>query len=472
MNNKDVFISYKKTFNELETEDAFIAKRLADSLLSKGIGVFFSEKTLFEQGYSKYKKAIDAALDTAKILVVIGTKKEYIFSEWLEYEYETFNRAIFNKKKPNGEIISYITGFKNADLPNTLGLYQSFYIDDTSVEKLTGFICNALNNSSNIQPVSNSNLKSGTDQKSGTDRLVVGGTDYSIKHSRSTYVSDYFNEIERLKIQAENSRESDRIAIEYMFEHCKWGEDEPLYIIDMGSAYGYVIADRFANNPRVKKILCIDNNSRVIERARIMFADNEKMVFEVSDVEDANFVNAIENIMRKHDIPRVHIVFSSLLINHLNYPKKALRKFRSLMSDNSYIILRGSDDGSKLCYPRPELMQEIIRKGIEESGLSDRHNGSKLFSQLTDSGFRNIRIFSYMTDLSGLSFEEKEVLFKESFSYRLDPYKLKLSKSPNDPVAIQKYEWMADALTQFEGQFFEPDFWYCEYDYVAVATKS
>lgn len=290
-------------------------------------------------------------------------------------------------------------------------------------------------------------------------------------HKSVSNKSNYYNEIDSLRIQSEISKSSDQIAIDYMFDCCKWETDAPLYIVDMGSAYGFVSADRFSSNPRVKKILCFDNNARIIERARILHAENEKMIFEVADVEDENFVNLVFELMKKHDVPKVHVVFSTLLLHQLTYPMRALSNFRKLMFDDSYIIVRGSDDGSMLCYPNPELMNEIIQKGIEECNLCDRHNGSKLYTQLSDSGYKNVRMFSHMIDSSGLSVEEKETLFNNYFSDRLLPYEYLISNNPENVEMKKKYQWMKDALIRFESQFMSRNFWYCKYDYVAVATK-
>ena len=457
---KEVFISYKKTYNNQETLDATIAKQLSDALKSRGIGVFFSEDTLFEKGIGNYKKAIDKALDDALLMVVIGTKTKYVKGAWLEYEYETFYEDILSNYKPNSVLVSYVKGLDIKKLPRVLRCNQVFDTEYASVEKLTDFVVNAIRNIKNGQSINKVNPNGLDDVENGPSR----------KTPKFKYASDYFNEINRLKIQAKNSKESDIIAIDHIFNNCQWQIDEPLYVLDIGSAYGHVSVDRFSKNSRVKKILCIDNNSRVIERAQVLFAENEKMIFEVADVEDENFIENVQDLMLKHDIPKVHIVFSSLLLNHLTYPMQALRKFRKLMSNDSYILLRGSDDGSKLCYPNPELMKKIMKKGIEDGMLADRHNGSKLFTQLSDSGYDNIRIFSHMTDTSGLSNEEKESLFEESFSYRIYPYKHMLEQNYNDEEAKKKYKWMRDALTRFESQFFGVDFWYCEYDYVAVAT--
>lgn len=56
-----------------------IAKELYDSLNAMGYNAFFSSDTLEKLGIPRYKMDIDAALDTAKIMVVVLTQAEYGF---------------------------------------------------------------------------------------------------------------------------------------------------------------------------------------------------------------------------------------------------------------------------------------------------------------------------------------------------------------------------------------------------------
>ena len=56
-------------------------------------------------------------------------------------------------------------------------------------------------------------------------------------------------------------------------------------VLDVGSAYGYVAESRFSHLSCVDKILCVDINEKVIDRAKVIFAENSKMIFEVLDVE-------------------------------------------------------------------------------------------------------------------------------------------------------------------------------------------
>ncbi len=108
MEKYEVFISYKHLDADGKiTEDYSIAKELYITLKERGISVFFSDETLFLLGRSDYKKAIDEALETAKILIVIATRSEYLSSGWVEYEYETFYEDILSGRKKDANIISY-----------------------------------------------------------------------------------------------------------------------------------------------------------------------------------------------------------------------------------------------------------------------------------------------------------------------------------------------------------------------------
>ncbi len=85
--NCDVFISYKHTDdNGNITSDHIIAEKLYNMLVSMGYTAFFSSDSLEKLGSSRYKADIDAALDTAKVMVVVLSKAEYATSYWIQYE--------------------------------------------------------------------------------------------------------------------------------------------------------------------------------------------------------------------------------------------------------------------------------------------------------------------------------------------------------------------------------------------------
>jgi hypothetical protein len=74
----DVFICYKETDNNgRRTPDSVLANELYHQLTQEGFRVFFSRITLEDKLGSAYEPYIFAALNSAKVMVVLGTKPEY-----------------------------------------------------------------------------------------------------------------------------------------------------------------------------------------------------------------------------------------------------------------------------------------------------------------------------------------------------------------------------------------------------------
>ncbi len=87
----DVFICYKETDeNGRRTPDSVLANELYHQLTQEGFKVFFARITLEDKLGSAYEPYIFAALNSAKVMVVIGTKAEYIQAPWVENEWSRF----------------------------------------------------------------------------------------------------------------------------------------------------------------------------------------------------------------------------------------------------------------------------------------------------------------------------------------------------------------------------------------------
>ena len=84
--NYQVFISFKNTDNNEYTRDKTICEELYRYLSEKGINTFYSNVSLLDFGESAYKEVIDDALDEVRIMIVVGSKKEYLTSKWCKYE--------------------------------------------------------------------------------------------------------------------------------------------------------------------------------------------------------------------------------------------------------------------------------------------------------------------------------------------------------------------------------------------------
>ena len=87
----DVFICYKETDNEgRRTPDSVLANDLYHQLTQEGLKVFFSRITLEDKIGEAYEPYIFAALNSAKVMVVLGTRPEYFKAVWVRNEWSRF----------------------------------------------------------------------------------------------------------------------------------------------------------------------------------------------------------------------------------------------------------------------------------------------------------------------------------------------------------------------------------------------
>ncbi len=87
----DVFICYKETDqNGRRTQDSVLANDLYHGLTQEGYKVFFSRITLEDKLGTAYEPYIFAALNSAKVMVVLGTKPEYFNAVWVKNEWSRY----------------------------------------------------------------------------------------------------------------------------------------------------------------------------------------------------------------------------------------------------------------------------------------------------------------------------------------------------------------------------------------------
>lgn len=96
----DVFICYKETdASGRRTQDSVLANDLYHQLTQEGFKVFFSRITLEDKLGTAYEPYIFAALNSAKVMVVLGTKPEYFNAVWVKNEWSRYLALIKNGAK-------------------------------------------------------------------------------------------------------------------------------------------------------------------------------------------------------------------------------------------------------------------------------------------------------------------------------------------------------------------------------------
>ena len=108
----DVFICYKETDSSgRRTPDSVLANDLYHQLTQEGFKVFFSGITLEDKLGTAYEPYIFAALNSAKVMVVIGTKPEHFNAVWVKNEWSRYLALV---KKSGGKKV-LIPAYRDMD---------------------------------------------------------------------------------------------------------------------------------------------------------------------------------------------------------------------------------------------------------------------------------------------------------------------------------------------------------------------
>ncbi len=95
----DVFICYKETDSVgRRTVDSTIANDIYYQLTQEGYKVFYAAITLEDKLGSAYEPCIFAALNSAKVMLAIGTKPEYFNAVWVKNEWSRYLRLMKNDR--------------------------------------------------------------------------------------------------------------------------------------------------------------------------------------------------------------------------------------------------------------------------------------------------------------------------------------------------------------------------------------
>ena len=120
----DVFICYKETdANGQRTHDSQWAQDIYYGLTEQGYKVFFSRITLEDKLGQQYEPYIFAALNSAKVMVVVGSRPEYFNAVWVKNEWSRYLALMAHDRKRL--LIPCYRDMDPYDLPEELSALQS-----------------------------------------------------------------------------------------------------------------------------------------------------------------------------------------------------------------------------------------------------------------------------------------------------------------------------------------------------------
>ena len=122
----DVFLCYKETDDQTKerTRDSLDAQEIYYQLTQAGYRVFFSRITLEDKAGTEYEPYIFAALNSAKVMVAVGSKPEYFNAVWVKNEWSRFLALM---RMDRSKLL--LPCYKNMDpydLPEQLSVLQSY----------------------------------------------------------------------------------------------------------------------------------------------------------------------------------------------------------------------------------------------------------------------------------------------------------------------------------------------------------
>lgn len=120
----DVFICYKESdSNGQRTEDSVLAQEIYSELDKQGLKVFFSRISLAEKLGSDFEPYIYAALQSAKVMLVIGMTNENLNSVWVKNEWSRFIH--FMQGNSGKTLIPVYKNMNTYELPDALKKFQA-----------------------------------------------------------------------------------------------------------------------------------------------------------------------------------------------------------------------------------------------------------------------------------------------------------------------------------------------------------
>ena len=127
----DIFLCCKE-LDQLghRSEDSVLAQDIYYRLTDCGFRVFFARITLKDKPGEKFEPYIFSALNSAKIMILIGTSPEHITAPWVKNEWSRYLNLA--KRSPRKRIIPCYKGMSPTEMPEPLKSLQSYDIGEIS----------------------------------------------------------------------------------------------------------------------------------------------------------------------------------------------------------------------------------------------------------------------------------------------------------------------------------------------------
>ena len=283
----DVFICYKETDNNgRRTKDSVLANDLYHQLSNEGFKVFFARITLEDKLGEQYEPFIFAALNSAKVMVVLGTNKDYFNAVWVKNEWSRF--LTLAKKDSHKTLIPAYKDMDPYDLPEEFSHLQA-----QDMSKL-GFMSDLIRGIKKILALNSNEINSAAKAETSANGNVVA----LLKRAKMALEDGEFVKADGFceEVLNQDAENGEAYFIKFLAEYQASSIDEFVNNYNGGKEYldslNYKKVVKFANTNVKQEIEAL--NKKTTDKDFIK-CDNELQMLGVEFI-DSNIGNIVDNL--------------------------------------------------------------------------------------------------------------------------------------------------------------------------------
>ncbi len=239
----DVFICYKeKTDGGSRTKDSAIAQDIYYQLTAEGYNVFFARITLEDKLGEQYEPYIFAALNSAKVMLVLGSKKEYFNAVWVRNEWSRFLQLM--KKDRSKLLIPCYRDMDVYEIPDELSMFQC-----QDMSKI-GFMQNLLQGIKKVVDTEDQKSTSPSSASNAAAAALMRRVELFLKGNEYDSALEYCERI------IDQEPENCQVYIYRLMAENKISEEGSLFCVknDLASQKSYQLAMQFADAEQKQRL--------------------------------------------------------------------------------------------------------------------------------------------------------------------------------------------------------------------------
>ncbi len=419
----DIFICYKETDESgKRTPDSVLAQEIYDNLVDKGYKVFFSRITLENKLGTMYEPYIFAALNSAKIMLVLGTKKEYFEATWVKNEWSRFLDLM--KTRPDHYLIPC---YKNMDAYEMPEGFLSFQAQNLA---RLGFMQDLLRG---IDKIMGKNIDA---PKVETTNIIQGNININALLKRAEILlldKDYSSANEKIETVLDNDPTNFKAYLLKLVIDLNLSSIEDLKTcgFDFSNNSNYIKAYKFSDEKEKNKLDGLIGNIK-----------NSNVYKNAMSLKESNrYLEASEEFKKLGDYKdSKEQVNLCLELEHDKPYQKAL-SFKEEKCYEDAMKLFDELGDYKDSLKQKEECSYLIKKMIYDTGINYKNNKNYSLAKIK---------FNSILDFDDSSFQIEECNRLEEEDYKESIYqRFKVEVDPNGVITASKYSYITVALKEF-----------------------